>query len=184
MVMRIILLILLFTTGADAQTPLHRLLKRPTSSPSSTAFISSSPVTSLRSDFSGCVGFRFTVGASNITVTDLGRWVVSGNSGSHTVKITDASGSILASVSVNTSGQPVGFLYGSITPLVLTSGVTYTILSEEFNAGDQWYEVGAVTPAGDATIEGGSYQLSCSGAPALVYAGTESYVTVNFKYHL
>lgn len=182
--MRKLLFILLMFGTAQAQLPpIGVSYVAPPSG--STAFITSSPVTSLRSDFTGCVGFRFTVGASNITITDLARWVVSGNSGTHTVKIVDASGTVLASVSINTSGQPVGFCYGSITPLVLTAGVTYTILSSETASADQWYEVGSVTPIGsDATVIGGSYQLSCSGAPALVYAGTESYVTVNFKYHL
>jgi hypothetical protein len=153
--------------------------------PPSTEFITSSPSTALRSDFTGCVGFNFTVGASSITVTDLGRWVVSGNSLSHTVKIVDTSGTIIVSASINTAGQPVGFTYTSIAPTVLIAATTYIILSEETSPGDEWYEVGPVTHVGGgiATINGGSYQLACSGAPAIVFPGTDSYVTVNFKYY-
>src|SRR6266571_8320312 len=41
----------------------------------------------LRNDASAWVGFQFTVGGVPITVSSLGRWVVSGNSGTHTVQL-------------------------------------------------------------------------------------------------
>jgi hypothetical protein len=66
-----------------------------------TAFVTGQTLGSLRNDFSNWVGFRFTVGSSNITVGELGRWVVSGNSGTHAVKL------VLASTGADVSGGSV-----------------------------------------------------------------------------
>ena len=53
----------------------------------------------------------------------LGRWVVSGNSGMHTLTIYDvAAASVIATVVINTSGATPGqYLYGSITPITLVA---------------------------------------------------------------
>src|SRR5436309_6962322 len=62
---------------------------------------------SLRNNFTGWVGFEFTVGANPLTVSQLGRWDVAGNAATHTLKLADAAtGADLSggSVSVNTSG--------------------------------------------------------------------------------
>src|ERR1700722_11085797 len=80
-----------------------------------------------------------------LVVNQLARWVVSGNSGTHTVKLVDAStGTDLpgGSVSVNTSGAKAGqYLYASLTaPLTLTSGHQYYLMSSETLGGDQWYD--------------------------------------------
>lgn len=146
--------------------------------PVSTEFITSSLATSLRNDFSGEVGFGFTVGASNITVTDLGRWVVSGNSGSHNLRITDGAVN-LVTASVNTAGQPVGYLYTPCTPTVLLAGVTYYLFSTEVNTGDQWYNEGVVTSTAVATILGSYYIFP---GITLSTAGSYTFVPVNFKY--
>jgi hypothetical protein len=44
------------------------------------------PSTNVRSDYTGWVGMRIQTGESSVWVTRLGRWVLSGNSCSHTVK--------------------------------------------------------------------------------------------------
>lgn len=113
--------------------------------PSGTAFISSVTTGTLRSNFSGGVGFTF-VAAANVTATHLGRWVVSGNSGTHTVSIYSgadlASGTLLGSVSINTSGATAGqFSYAALASSVaISSGTRYWVLSSETNGGDQWYD--------------------------------------------
>lgn len=57
----------------------------------STAFVDSTTLGTARNDFSGWVGFKVTIGAHPITVTSLGRWVASGNTQAHTVKIVQVS---------------------------------------------------------------------------------------------
>src|SRR5437016_95708 len=56
-----------------------------------TAFVTSVlTLDTLRNDFNGWLGMRFTVGPSPITITDLGRYCLSGNGGTHTLKLVNA----------------------------------------------------------------------------------------------
>ena len=84
----------------------------------------------------GCV----VVPSNNVTVYSIGRYVVSGNSGTHTLHITTYPGNVdLRTVSLNTSGKPVGFSYVTLgTPLTLTNGANYFIASDEAGGGDLW----------------------------------------------
>jgi hypothetical protein len=79
----------------------------------------------LRNDYSGWVGLRFTVGQYPLRVSELGRWVVSGNSSNHTVKIVTANGYDVpgASVTVVTAGAPAGeFKYATLAaPVTLAA---------------------------------------------------------------
>ena len=53
------------------------------------------------------VGMQFTVGSSPLTVTDMGRWMISGNSGTHVVTILDAANNTVVSATItNTTGLP------------------------------------------------------------------------------
>jgi hypothetical protein len=90
------------------------------------------------------VGMKFTVGAQNISVTKLGRWVVSGNSAAHNVKLVVASTGVDVpggATVVNTVGTAPGmFAYGALpAPVTLTAGVAYYLISEETAGGDAWY---------------------------------------------
>lgn len=84
----------------------------------------------------GEFGGRFlnTSGAT-VVITQLGRWVVSGNSQSHTLKIYNASThELLDSVVVNCSGAPAAqFLYGTLPngPINVASGSAVDITSTE-----------------------------------------------------
>jgi hypothetical protein len=183
--MRKLLLILLFPLSAIGQTPLHKLTRKHASAAVSTPFITSNPVTaSPRNNFSGSVGFAFTVGGAGITITDFGRWVISGNSGTHDLRLTDASGITLISTSINTSGLSVGYNYVPITPTFLAAG-TYYYFSDELNGGDQWYDSESYTCTAAATLDGSYYiiGLGSGNPPALAFAGTNAYVPVNFKYY-
>jgi hypothetical protein len=133
----------------------------------STPLITSQILGTPRNNFTGSVGFRFLAPASSLpTVTSLGRWVISGNSASHTVYLCDlgtagTAFSIVSSVSVNTSGAPAAaYLYSSVTPYVLLASHYYALLSDEVNGGDQWYDDGGTVITLDATI--GSAQVSGS----------------------
>jgi hypothetical protein len=101
-----------------------------------TSFTPGSPVNSG----TGNNGYQFTA-AAGVTVQQLCRWNISGNSGTHTVSLYDhTTSTLLASASVNTSlGTPGTMQCVSITPTALTSGDTIYVLSCEANGGDMWY---------------------------------------------
>ncbi len=157
-----------------------------TSGAGSTALASSVSLGSLRNNFSGWVGFRFAVGGAPITVTQLGRWVVSGNSGSHTVKLVDSGGNDVpsGSVTVNTSGAPSGqFAYATLANAVtLSPGATYVVMSQETNGGDQWYDYNCgVTLTSVATPNQAAWANN-GGIYVTTGATTNSYGPVNLKY--
>jgi RHS repeat-associated protein len=97
----------------------------------------------LRNDSDAWVGAKITVGTVPLVLTELGRWVISGNSQSHTVRLAHSDGSDVpgGSVSVNTFGAPTNqFKYAALaTPVRLLANTTYYIVSREFNGGDKWY---------------------------------------------
>lgn len=62
----------------------------------------------IRNDFTGRVGFKFTVGSRPIPFTKLGRWIVALNSGTHTIRLANSSGSDLGTVTLATTGQTAG----------------------------------------------------------------------------
>jgi hypothetical protein len=51
------------------------------------AFVTGKVLRTLKNDFTGWLGMKFTVGASPLTVTALGRTFASGNSLTHIVKL-------------------------------------------------------------------------------------------------
>jgi len=129
-------------------------------------------------------GFKFTNRTGvDIVVTQLGRWVVSGNSQTHTLYIYDAAGTtVLGSVSVNTSGQPVGYLYATLSsPVTISAGQVVYFVSTETIGGDNYYNNGAqsVTITNIGAIE--SANVDGSGS----HDGHDSgrmFGPVNFKY--
>ncbi len=96
----------------------------------------------VRNDFNGWVGYRLQGGPVALAVSQLGRWVVSGNTGVHAVKLVAASGADVAggAVSVSTAGAPAGqFVYGTLSNTVtLAANTTYYVVSQEVNGGDAW----------------------------------------------
>src|SRR6202044_1833576 len=107
-----------------------------------------------RNNYSGWVGMKFTVGATALNVSALGRICVAGNATSHTVMLVNASGTDVpgASVTVNmvacTSGQ---FVYAPLASAVtLLPNTSYFLVSQEASGGDQWYDYGGVSSTADA----------------------------------
>jgi hypothetical protein len=87
------------------------------------------------------VGMQFTVGNLPLTVTDLGRWVVGGNTGMHNVSIIDVvSNTMVASASVPTFATGSNaFSYVALNGnATLRANTTYAIVSEEQLGGDAW----------------------------------------------
>lgn len=90
------------------------------------------------------VGMFFTnTTGTEITITELGRWVISTNSGTHAIGIYESStfASPAATVTVDTVGAPAEqFLYGTLpSPYVVAIGATIRIISTEVSGGDYWY---------------------------------------------
>lgn len=150
-------------------------------------FITAVTIVGTRNNFDGGVGFRFTVGASAMIVTDLGRQRFSGNANSHTVQIWRNSDLVLmASASVDMSTGTVGeFNYTAITPVTLAAGVTYNVASVEVNGGDTWGDdnMTGISSEPDGTITHSIFQVGV-GAFQNNAAGVRSYVPPNFKFHL
>lgn len=140
----------------------------------------------LRADLDGWVGCYVTPRNGNITVTALGRWVIAGNSQTHTVKVLRNGLSTIASASINTVGATAGQVrYTDVTPFTLTNGVQYVIASQEFNLGDQWYNNGAQNTAlvrwDKGTCDDAVYSIAGTTYSTMV-AGTNSmFVPVSFK---
>ena len=128
-------------------------------------WVTSHSMTLLRNDFSGWLGMEITTGSTPLTVVELGRWVVPGNSGSHSVKLVNAgSGADLGAVSVATAGATDGqFKYSSLaSSITLAPNTRYYVLSQEVAGGDQWYDF-SMAAAGTAT--GYQYWLVANGLP-------------------
>src|SRR6476659_3732969 len=109
-----------------------------------TGFVTSQTLGTLHNDFTGYAGMQVVVGANPITVTALGRMMVSGNTGTHTVKLVKASdgsdvtgGSVMISMIGGTAGQ---YRYATLaSPVTLSTGATYFVMSQEVSGGDTWY---------------------------------------------
>jgi hypothetical protein len=130
-----------------------------------TAFVTGHTMTALRNDATGWMGMKITVGTSDLLLNQLGRWVVPGNSGTHTVKLVNATTGVdLASATVATAGATSGqFQYTPLaTPITLIASNSYYLLSQETAGGDQWYDF--ATPA-EGTATGYQFWLLANGLP-------------------
>jgi hypothetical protein len=152
------------------------------------SFVVSKVLGTLRNNFGGWAGMKLTVGATGLTVTELGRIFINGNSGVHTVKLVRASdqadvpnGSVAITMSGGTPGQ---FKYGTLSsPVTLAANTMYYLASEEVAGGDQWYDVAntTVTTASVGSCNGGVY-LGSSYPWKVVTSANHTYVPVDFKY--
>ena len=155
--------------------------------PGSTTYVTGTVLGSgLYNNNSGFTGMKIGVGASPITVTDLGRMFVSGNSGTHLLKLVDAStgldvpgGSVSLSMS---GGSPGQFKYATLSsPVVLTAGRQYYVVSQETYGGDYWYDsTTTVTTTSVATEQSWVY----SSGTSWIASGTAGHAfgPVDFKY--
>lgn len=152
-------------------------------------FMTAATIGSTRNNTDGLLGFTVTVGASNMIVTDLGRWRFSGNSQTHSVRIYKniVGLPLIVSASIDMSSGTIGtWKYATITPVTLDAGVSYHIVSEEFNGGDIWGDdnVSGITTTADGTIIFSVYSLNGGVSFQNNAGGVKSYVPPNFKYHL
>jgi hypothetical protein len=114
----------------------------------STDLVTSFTPSALRNDFNGWVGMRIQGGPSDLSVSELGRWVAPFNTQSHPVRLVNAAtGTDVATATVATSGQPAGaFAFTALaSPVTLLANTTYYLLSQEFAGGDTWYDYNTST---------------------------------------
>lgn len=138
----------------------------------------------LRNDFSGWIGTKFTVGATPITVAALGRLVIAGNSGTHTVKLVKADdGSEVGAVQVSTEGTAGGSVkYTALaSAVVLPANTAYYLATQESTNGDEWYDVGEVIPTSAIKLNSGIYSFDGTGWLPL-NVGNWSYGPPNLLY--
>jgi hypothetical protein len=96
-------------------------------------------------DFTGYVGMQFTTGNKPVRVTELGRWVASGNSQYHTLGLINASSYAWVpggAVTLDLAGKTAGaFAYASLAaPVTLAANTSYFLVSSETYGGDVWYD--------------------------------------------
>ena len=152
-----------------------------------TAYVTSQAPGPVRNNFTGYVGMRIGVGGIPLTVTALGRIYVSGNSGTHLVKLVNASdGSDVAggSVSLGMSGGTAGqFKYATLSsPVVLTAGGTYYLVSQESSGGDSWYDYTTAVTTTSAAAELSAVYSTGGGGWTTPGGPGQSYGPVDFKY--
>lgn len=138
----------------------------------------------VRHDFTGWVGMKLTVGSYPVTVSEVGRLWVPGNSGTHTVKFVQASdgtdvpgGSASVIMAGGSSGQ---FSYTALAnPITLQPNTVYYLVSQELIGGDYWYDYNLISTTTAAIVNSAVYWDGAAWIP--VGAGTVSYVPPNFK---
>lgn len=154
---------------------------------SSSAFVRSVTPGTARRDFTGFVGARIQIGASPLTVLELGRLRLDGNSGTHLLKLVNAAtGADVpgGSVSITMTPGPSGsFQYAALAaPVTLNAGAIYHLASREENGRDYWMDVNTqVTTTAAGFVLGGVY--GSGGAAWMPYGGAgRAYGPLDFKY--
>lgn len=150
-----------------------------------TGFALNAPV--LRNNFTGWVGMKMTTGKDSLHVKSIGRICVTGNSGSHRLKLVRAASGLdvpegLAVVTMAgcTPGQ---FAYAPLAePVLLAPQTSYYVLTEETLGSDRWYDFGSIKTTSEATVNGAVYQYN--GSWYVANAPNTSYSPPNFTYTL
>ncbi|MGH9968945.1 MAG: RHS repeat-associated core domain-containing protein [Pyrinomonadaceae bacterium] len=154
---------------------------------SQASFVTGKTLGALRADYTGHVGMKVTTGAQPVTVTSLGRIYVSGNTGTHMLKIVRASdNAVVASANVSMTGGTSGqFKYVSLaTPVTLAASTIYYVVSTETSGGDPWHDYVStvLTSTSVATINSGTYGDGTNWGPA--GGAGNCYVPVDFQYSI
>ena len=154
---------------------------------SSTSFLTGFALNSppQRNDFGGWVGMKLTVGAAPLSVTALGRIFLTGNSGTHTVKLVRVSDGVDVpggSVSIPMAGGTAGqFQYALLSSsLTLAANTAYYLVSQETAGGDKWYDHGALTATGVASVNSSVWLNGTVWSP--LDGPNTSYVPLNILY--
>src|SRR6185295_15511176 len=132
-------------------------------------------------------GIQIVVGADPVVVSQLGRIMAPGNSGTHALKLVKASdgtdvpgGSVTAAMSGGTVGQ---FRYGALgSPVTLAAGTAYLVLSEETAGGDTWYNWDTQLTTTGVAVDNAVAWGTGPGDWYTYGVANRAHVPVNFKY--
>jgi hypothetical protein len=134
------------------------------------------PTNGSRNDYTGALGFRFTV-IQNLTVTTLGRFYSTGNSQNHQVTLWDESGPTKiaqGTVLAASVADAQGFKYVSITPVTLLASHTYRIAVDETSGGDVWHDSWTGSFNGNTLNVLGNVYVGTQGAYPSNFGGTSN----------
>jgi hypothetical protein len=143
------------------------------------------PGTANAAGRAGLFGMEILVGANDIKIYTLGRAFSLGLTTAHDVKVIDAlTETEIAHASVDMAATTVDdFKYSKLTsPVTLSAGRRYYVLSEEFAGGDPFFEQDTtVVTRPDATVQTG---IDSSGPGVFTPAGGpgHTYGPVSFQY--
>ncbi|MDZ4289388.1 MAG: DNRLRE domain-containing protein, partial [Prosthecobacter sp.] len=151
-------------------------------------FTSQSLSTTIRNNSDSRLGMKFTIGDNPVVIRELGRWVISGNTGTHTIKLVDAATDADVpggSVSIATAGAPVGIKYVALTaPITLAANTAYYLVSQETNGGDQWYEGNTSLTYNSTVVTVNNAVYSSGTTYVAAYSANNCYVPLSFRYSL
>ncbi len=144
-----------------------------------TPFITNVTPGTVKNNSSSWLGMKITTSSQPVTVRYLGRMFLTGNTGTHAVKIVRASdNATIVSVSIPMVGGTVNqFRYVQLaSPVTLAANTGYYIASQEANHGDSWYDSNTVVSSTTvATVNGrvssnnGSSWSTTGAVPGQVY---------------
>jgi hypothetical protein len=141
--------------------------------------------------FTGWVGMAILVGAKPITVTQLGRIMLTASTAAHDVKLVQRAGNSggidLGTVTIPPSDPTQGFAYATLQPtVVLLANTEYYVVSHEDAMGDVWHDLDTTVTTTDVAQVTSSVFNDDNDNPDLGYQrpsgpGT-TYGPVDFKY--
>lgn len=176
-----------YTTGVQI-APTFSTGGTATPNPGAQSFATSVSLgTTIRNDADGFIGFKFTVTTNPVTITHLGRYFLTGNTGSHMLKIIRVSDQAeVASVTVNMqigSADALGYKYAALSsPVTLSANTAYYLVSQENAGGDQWYDnIGTTLSTTSVAAINSSVYAQGSGWVENGSPGS-SYIPLNFRY--
>jgi hypothetical protein len=148
-------------------------------------FLITGTLSGARNDSAGWFGMKITTGATPLIVRQLGRIFITGNSGTHTLRIVRASdNAVMGSVAISMAGGSANQMkYQALgSPVTLNANTSYYIVSEEFVGGDQWYDsTSTITGSGAVVVDGSA---SSPNGTSWTVGGTQghSFGLVDFVY--
>ncbi|TDX81019.1 O-glycosyl hydrolase [Rathayibacter sp. PhB151] len=152
--------------ASQSVSALDRAEVTTTAAPAAGSLVSQADPGTVRNDLTGEVGLSFTTGASPVTVTALGRQLVTGSTtGVHQLSLYDSTtGTAVATAALDTAVSEtdgLGFQYRPLAaPVTLAAGRTYHLASAEAAGGDQWREFDSTVALRPGfTANGPAYRL-------------------------
>ena len=178
-----------FAPGSSDNHPTPDLSQIPQllNTPTPSSLVNGHSSGTLRNDATIEAGMKYTTGSSSITVSQLGREFVAGNSLTHQLKIyRDSDKSLLGSCSVSMSSgtaDGLGYKYCNLnSSVVLSPNTAYLVVSTETHGGDQFYDSDRAVTVNTGSAAGGVY--NSGGTWYGPYGSGSSYGSVNLRYSL